>query len=449
MSVRLSGRTFAGVSLSCVLWLAMLSCRNADIVSQAKNVGTVYDTANEKLLIRDDTPALLKGWEDDAPVYAEPVAIVGWNEGVSTWEVFYATNRALDASGSPEVRARHGNRLSDVPLYGRAEVTLPKRRRGVDVPHEQPKSLLPFGSNSEAASSPVDLSTIDDVRPLSTEEFLAGVRQQVDRSRQRDVLLFVHGFNVRFDASVVRAAQIALDMPFNGAVLAYSWPSQGGVQNYAVDEPINAASVAPFQEFLTTLRSGLDPDVRIHILVHSMGNRIVMQGLSTWNVPESAPQPPIDNLALMAPDVGLSDFRACAPGVVERCRRVTLYASVHDAALIASKNLHQEQRAGDAHPPVICAGIETIDCSAVDITSLMGHSYYSANVAVLSDLFQTIKRDRPAAERPHLKSKKTADGVCYRWTTSSPRDLWTWHFEHLATDVIQNAGHTTQETTLQ
>lgn len=426
----------------CSCLLTFSGCRDSDFVTQARQVGTIYDTANEKLLSREDTPALLKGWEEDAPVYAEPVAVIAWSEGISTWEVFYATNRGLDAATGLEERARYGNRLSQQPLYGRAEVTLPKRRRGVDVPHEQPKRMLPIGSRKEPENSTIDLSTIDDVQPLSTEEFLDGVRRQVATSRQRDVLLFVHGFNVSFDACVVRAAQIALDMPFNGAVLAYSWPSQGGVQNYAVDEPLNAASVVPFQEFLTQLRRGLDPEVRIHILVHSMGNRIVMQGLANWTYPATSGQPPIDNLALMAPDVGLSDFRTHAPGVVQRCRRVTLYASVHDAALIASKSLHQEQRAGDAHPPVIYPGIETIDCSAVDVTSLMGHSYYSANVAVLSDLFQLIKRDRPAAERPHLKARKTSDGVCWRWTTSSPQDLWTWHFEHLAPDVTRNAQHT-------
>lgn len=429
----------------CMLLLTPLGCRNSEFVTQARQVGTIYDTANEKLLFREDTPALLKSWEDDAPIYAEPVAVVAWSEGISTWEVFYATNRELEPIPNPDVRARYGNRLAQQPNYGRAEVTLPKRRRGVDVPHEPSSSLLPFGSRKEPESNTIDLSTIDEVQPLSAEDFLDGVRQQVAASRQRDVLLFVHGFNVSFDACVVRAAQIALDMPFNGAVLAYSWPSQGGVQNYAADEPINAASVVPFQEFLTQLRSGLDPEVRIHILVHSMGNRIVMQGLANWTYPVASGQTPIDNLALMAPDVGLSDFRANASGVVQRCRRVTLYASVHDAALIASKSLHREQRAGDAHPPVICPGIETIDCSAVDITSLMGHSYYSANVAVLSDLFQLIKRDRPAAERPHLKVKKTSDGVCWRWTTSSPQDLWTWHFEHLTPEVTRQAQHTLRE----
>ena len=73
--------------------------------------------------------------------------------------------------------------------------------------------------------------------------------------------------------------ELALNIPFNGAIVSYCWPSQGGVLNYNVDEPINQASVAPsFTEFLTALREGV-PNARIHILVHSMGNRIVMNSV--------------------------------------------------------------------------------------------------------------------------------------------------------------------------
>ncbi|OYW18285.1 MAG: hypothetical protein B7Z55_10910, partial [Planctomycetales bacterium 12-60-4] len=235
---------------------------------------------------------------------------------------------------------------------------------------------------------------------------------------------------VSFDDAVVRAAQVALDMPFNGAVVAYSWPSQGGIQNYGKDEPINFDSVPPFLEFLTMLRTGLDDEARIHILVHSMGNRIVLRGLSEWQIDRGTP--PIDNLALLAPDVGLSDFQAWGPRAAACCRRVTLYASIHDAALIASKGLHAEQRAGDAHPPVIVRGIETVDCSAVDATSFLGHGYYSANIDVLADLFMLIKRNRSAAERPHLREKTTSEGSYWKWTSAAPHDLWTLHFDYLA-----------------
>jgi esterase/lipase superfamily enzyme len=125
----------------------------------------------------------------------------------------------------------------------------------------------------------------------------------------------------------------------------------------------------------------------------------------------------------------LSDFRDWGPAAVTRCRRVTLYTSQHDAALIASKGLHAEQRVGDAFPPVLLEGIETIDCSAIDATSFLGHGYYGSNIDVLADLFMLLKRDRTASQRSHLQPKATPEGTYWRWTATAPHDLWTWHFE--------------------
>jgi esterase/lipase superfamily enzyme len=272
----------------------------------------------------------------------------------------------------------------------------------------------------------------DAVEVQESAAFLDGVNRQLARSRQKDLLVFVHGFNVDFDSAVMRAAQVALDVPFNGAVVAYAWPSQGGVKNYASDEPINLASVAPFTEFLSTLLSGVPPETRVSILVHSMGNRIVMQGIN--RVPADAR---LAHVVLCAPDVGIADFTAWAPGVAARCERVTLYASENDAALIASKSLHAEQRAGDAHPPVIVSGIETVDCSTVDYTSFLGHSYYGANRQVLGDLFLLLKENKDAANRPHLTKESTGGGNFWVFSGNAPNILVTWHFDESTARIAE------------
>ncbi len=184
--------------------------------------------------------------------------------------------------------------------------------------------------------------------------------------------------------------------------------------------------MAPFAEFLKTTISGVPAGTRVSILVHSMGNRIVMQGINQLDA-ESR----LAHVVLCAPDVGLTDFRAWAPGVVSRAERVTLYASENDAALIASKSLHAEQRAGDAHPPVIIDGIETVDCSTVDYTSFLGHSYYGANRQVLGDLFLLLKENRPASRRPHLSEETARGSSFWVFTGNAPNILVTWHFEEL------------------
>ncbi len=186
-------------------------------------------------------------------------------------------------------------------------------------------------------------------------------------------------------------------------------------------------------DFLQTLRAGVPEDTRITILVHSMGNRIVMDGLSRLPTPEG--RKPISHVVLCAPDVGHADFERWAPGVLRQSERVSLYSNASDSALIASKSLHAERRAGDAWQPLLFPGIEVVDCSRVDL-SLMGHSYYGENSDVLSDLFMLIKEGRPADKRPHLERRKGHNGENY-WSfrESAPAIYCTWHFDDAETPL--------------
>ncbi len=407
---------FAGTRTTLMTSLLLMltsSCRVPDPpVLKDKSLGITYDTALEDDIRSGKAHQLVTtALAQYVDTLAEPVAITEWADNTCRWQIFVATNRGWFASPGDLEAA---NTVLDHVEYGSCDVELSKGRRGAE------RSTAPDAKQR---------ATVDST-PLSEFEFLAGVSQQVERSRQQDLLVFVHGFNVSFDSAITRTAQLALDMPFNGAIVSYCWPSQGGVRSYDEDERINQASVAPFSEFLQTLRAEVPPETRIHIVVHSMGNRIVMESLSQLPAPKRGP--PISNLVLCAPDVGQSDFIDWAPGVVDQCERVTLYANASDSALIASKGLHAEMRAGDAEQPTIADGVETIDCSRIDL-SFMGHSYYGSNTDMLSDLFMLVKEDLPASKRPHLKQRKSPDGPYWEFSSSAPAILCTWHFDETET----------------
>ena len=430
-----------GTSIRLILLLSILApllpaCRVPDPpVIKDKRVGIVYDTAMEEEVRSGKSALLQTAFANYVDTLAEPVAITAWSTDVCRWEVFVATNRGRFAPSSDRNAA--DNLALDVVSYGRSDVLLPRQVRGKDPkmsPGRKPLGIVPgFGKRNEKQ----DLIARAETEQLSEEEFLDGVNSQLSRSRQQDLLLFVHGFNVSFDSAVIRTAQVALDMPFNGAVVSYCWPSQGGVFSYNDDEPINKASVAPFTQFLTTLRAGVPPETRISIVVHSMGNRIVMESLSRMAGDSWDGAKPFANVALCAPDVGQTEFQKWAPGVVAVSDRVSLYSSSGDAALIASKGLHRERRAGDAWEPLIVEGVETIDCSRIDLT-FMGHSYYGSNTDVLSDLFMLIKEVKPAAKRPHLSRLKSDDGqTFYQFSKSAPEFRAGWHFDELEESAMR------------
>ncbi|MGC4006337.1 MAG: alpha/beta hydrolase [Pirellulales bacterium] len=406
--------------LIVVAAMSCVGCAGCDddrpLIPDSPNVGIVYDTKYEDTLNSGKSlPLLEQAWRPYVEVFDEPAAVVGWRDGVSTWEIFYATNRDVLPESVAASRERYGNVALSQARFGRAEVRVPKRLRGVD-----PK-------RADEATPSDDAVALEQVRGADWSTFVAGVDDQLRRSRQKDLLLFVHGFNVDFDEAVIRTAQIALDMPFNGAVVAYAWPSQGGVANYRADEPINAASVAPFAEFLAHLVSSVPPETRVNVVVHSMGNRIVMQGIGRLPSRPGGAKPSA-HVALCARRRS-TRFRRRAPGVVARSERVTLYASAGDAALVASQALHQEPRAGNVRPPLVVDGVETIDCSAVDF-DFMGHGYYGGNVDVLGDLFAAIKQRHTADQRVYLTKKTLPDGGDYwHYRAHAPRMLWTWNFD--------------------
>src|SRR3546814_10771158 len=57
-----------------------------------------------------------------------------------------------------------------------------------------------------------------------------------DRPQAGRVLLYVHGYRENFNTTSKDAAQIARMTGFDGPIIEYSWPSQGKILSYVVDE---------------------------------------------------------------------------------------------------------------------------------------------------------------------------------------------------------------------
>jgi len=233
------------------------------------------------------------------------------------------------------------------------------------------------------------------------DDFFNEVSKLVQRSSRKDAFVFVHGFNVTFNDAILRTAQIAYDLGFDGTPILYSWPSVGsvGLIGYATDSNNADWTVAHLQEFLEAVatRTGA---TRIHLIAHSMGNKALVNALNRMS---SAHVIKFGQIALTAPDMDADTFAQMARAVRNSAEHVTLYASSNDRALVASKELQTYPRAGDtAGGPVVVPGIDTVDVSAVD-TDFIGHFYYGSNDSVLSDLFLVITQGLTPDKRPRLR----------------------------------------------
>ncbi len=293
-------------------------------------------------------------------------------------------------------------------VHGVSEVTVPLNHRRGQV--ERP-SLLRFELVEDQKKHIVLTSATE----LNPDDFHRRLADTVASSPAADLLVFIHGYNVDFQSAVRRTAQIAVDLPFEGVPVCYSWPSQGSLLGYAIDEN-NAEWTEPhLYEFLQDLldRSGAKS---IHVVAHSMGNRPMTSVMQRFVWQQSQQREPLfDRIVLAAPDVDADRFRRdLAPVLTSVSHQTTLYASSSDQALILSKLMHGYPRAGESGADVVVVpGIETIDVSGIDL-SLLGHSYYGDNESMLRDLYDVVRHRLPAPQRELLTLRRLGDLVYWQ-----------------------------------
>lgn len=293
----------------------------------------------------------------------------------------------------------YGNLRGPLEL-GTCDVSIPKIHEVGEL--ESPSIFrLEF---KEDTSKHVVLLGID---RMSADAFYADLKDRVAQSARREAFVFVHGFNVTFEKAARRTAQLAHDLKFDGAPIMFSWPSQGGLLKYTVDENNVAWSVPHLKEFLASIAEQTGAE-RIHLIAHSMGNRALTGALVNLSYELKEQQTPLfQEVILTAPDIDAEIFcRDIVPAITKTARRVTLYASSNDEALVMSKKIHGYPRAGETGRDniIVMPGIDTIDVSGAD-TSLLGHSYYGDSDTVLTDLAQLLREEKPPSLRSRLKAE--------------------------------------------
>jgi esterase/lipase superfamily enzyme len=184
---------------------------------------------------------------------------------------------------------------------------------------------------------------------------------------------------------------------------------------------MNSARVSAkhFANFVDALRRKTDIRI-IQFFAHSMGNTVLLEGLSRLHEPLAGKDlATIGHLVLAAPDIDTDVFVDLVAAVRARSLGITLHASTNDSALELSRRLAGGiSRAGEisASGPVIIDGVDTIDVTAANIC-LSGwcHNPSSETVELLNDiarLFQT--NERPPEKRvPVLRRVKAPSGGTY------------------------------------
>lgn len=105
------------------------------------------------------------------------------------------------------------------------------------------------------AGDPGDHVVVAGRRELDADEFHAELASHISGriGVNRDILVFVHGFNTSFEDARWRAGQIAADSRFGGVPMLFTWPTRGELLGYASDKDSATASRDALSELLEDL----------------------------------------------------------------------------------------------------------------------------------------------------------------------------------------------------
>lgn len=229
-------------------------------------------------------------------------------------QVFYATNRAsLADSFGPDRSYKHEDHGLN---YGAAEVT-------------------------QGAKTNWDVQIKE---KLGSEEFIDALRDSMAKSKQKQIVIFVHGYNVNFENAVRSGA--ALETEMQCPVLVFDWCSRAKARCYTVDECNIEWSLRHFQLVMDRLEKSF-PSNQLSTVSHSMGNRVVYWYLQSRHDRLRDSLTPYKEVVLTSPDVDRATFKNYFFKVAENAEKTRIYVSEYDKPLRLSKFVHLYSRLGD------------------------------------------------------------------------------------------------------
>ncbi len=293
-------------------------------------------------------------------------------------DILVVTNRKFKNKSFGCTNNQFGVEIDEVSHFGICKVNVPKNHT---------TGQINFTRDNRQSSH--DFFKILNSKQLVEETLINYLKQS-----KRTPLVFVHGFNVRYEDAVLRAAQIAYDLKYQGPIVLFTWPAGAGdgffdekmiTRTYENNYKNAKYSIELFKKFLNNLKLN---EIKINLVVHSMGHQVVLPALKDFSAINSS-KSVINELILNAPDFEASEFLKYIDNIKETSKRITLYCSFNDKAMLASETYNKSERLGAC---TFSENLDTINVSLIDAPTMglgLGHSYYSSR-AILGDVFQVL-----------------------------------------------------------
>ncbi len=227
------------------------------------------------------------------------------------------------------------------------------------------------------------------VEPVATEK---GANRWLSRHLPpaKRVLVFVHGFNNRYEEAVYRFAQIVHDSKADAAPVLFTWPSRASIFDYNYDKESANYSRDGLERVLDQIAD--DPQVAdVVVLAHSMGSWPTVEALRQMAIRDGRVPGKISNVILASPDLDVDVFAQQFKTIGTPGPRFTLFVSRDDRALQLSRRISGSvDRLGQVDPTAEpyrsqfeAAGISVIDLTALESGDPLNHGKFAQSPQVV------------------------------------------------------------------
>lgn len=208
--------------------------------------------------------------------------------------------------------------------------------------------------------------------------------------KNKRMLIFVHGFNNRYEDAVYRYAQIVHDSKADVAPVIFTWPSRASVFGYNYDKESTNYSRDALEDLLR--RAAQNPQVgEITIMAHSMGTWLAVEALRQMAIRDGRVAPKITSVILASPDLDVDVFGKQWAAMGAHPPKFTIFVSRDDRALNLSRRISGNvDRLGQIDPTVEPyrtrlekAGITVLDLTALKSGDSLNHGKFAESPDVV------------------------------------------------------------------
>ncbi|NLS07548.1 alpha/beta fold hydrolase [Rhizobium sp. P32RR-XVIII] len=216
------------------------------------------------------------------------------------------------------------------------------------------------------------------------QEFIRQLNAALARRapENREIFIFVHGYNNNFADSVFRNAQITYDYDIKSVSLHYAWPSGASVPLYVFDRD---SALVGRRGLAETIEIAAQTNAkRIVVVGHSMGAYVVTEALRDLALRgRTSTLKRLGGVVLAAPDIDVDVFLSQLDDIGDIPRPFTIVVSRRDRALGISRRL------AGGHPRVgsgsEIAILQKNEIAVIDVSDIDGgrHSVFASSQTLM------------------------------------------------------------------